>query len=101
VALVSKREILFFSGPEPPLVFNPADIRPYLVEKLKPGTAGDVFLKVFDGTVFVMRNRAGQIVAHAGIKNKGILREIAVGVEPAAAREDSNVWIRWHLAMND
>jgi RimJ/RimL family protein N-acetyltransferase len=76
-----QREILFFPGQDPPPIFSPAHIWPYPVEKLKPGAAGDALLKAFDGTVFVIRNWEEQIVAHAGIKNKGILREIAISVE--------------------
>jgi hypothetical protein len=39
------------------------------------------FLKVFDGGVFAFVER-GQVVSHAGIKNKGALQEIAVGTLP-------------------
>lgn len=82
-----QREILYFPGQEPPPIFGPDHIRLYPVEKLKPGAAGDTLLKAFDGPVFVIRNQAGEIAAHAGIKKKGILREIAVGVEPVYRRK--------------
>ena len=44
------------------------------------------FLKVFDGGVFAFVER-GQVVSHAGIKNKGVLQEIAVGTLPEWQRK--------------
>ncbi len=82
-----QREILYFPAQELPPVFRSAHMRPYPVEKLRPGIAGEAILKAFDGPVFVVRNQAEQIVAHAGIKKKGILREIAVGVGSAYRRK--------------
>ena len=44
-------------------------------------------LNLFDGGVFVVRNEHGDIVAHAGIKNKGMLQEIAVWTHEAYRRQ--------------
>lgn len=77
-----QREIFFYPCQQPP-----SFVSPYQVEKLKPGTRGDNFLKGFDGGVFVIRNQGGEIASHAGIKNKGMLNEIAVGTEPAYQRK--------------
>jgi hypothetical protein len=35
-------------------------------------------LRIFDGGVFAFIE-AGQVASHAGIKNKGVIQEIAVG----------------------
>lgn len=72
-----QREIFFYSSQQPPPV-----VTLYQVEKIKPGGEDDSFLKAFDGGVYAVRNEAGTIVSHAGIKNKGVLNEIAVGTEP-------------------
>jgi GNAT superfamily N-acetyltransferase len=41
----------------------------------------------FDGGVYVIRHDDGSIGAHAGIKNKGIIQEIAVATEPRFQRQ--------------
>lgn len=38
-------------------------------------------LNIFDGGVFAVRNERGHVLSHAGIKDKGLVQEIAVGTE--------------------
>ncbi len=73
-----QREILFYNKPDAP---NPETN--YAVELLDADTpTADRLLAQFDGGVYAIRDDGGGIAAHAGIKNKGIIREIAVGTEP-------------------
>jgi RimJ/RimL family protein N-acetyltransferase len=44
-------------------------------------------LNFFDGGVFVIRNESGEIVAYAGMKDKGIIQEIAVRTDHAYQRQ--------------
>jgi GNAT superfamily N-acetyltransferase len=73
-----QREIFFYPNSQPPPLTTP-----YQVEKLKLGDkVAEPFLRAFDGGVYAIRDQAGQIASHAGIKNKGLINEIAVGTEP-------------------
>jgi GNAT superfamily N-acetyltransferase len=45
------------------------------------GPQAQSLLKVFDGGVFAILDN-GQVASHAGIKNKGLIQEIAVGTRP-------------------
>jgi len=55
----------------------------YTVEQLQPGEPqADRLLRNFDGGVYVIRDANGKLAAHAAIKKKGLLREIAVGTQP-------------------
>lgn len=70
-------EVLFYPHRQPPNLASP-----YQVEKLQPDSdRASRFLRGFDGGVFGIRFENDYIAAHAGIKNKGLLQEIAVGVE--------------------
>lgn len=55
----------------------------YYIEQLSRKSKGAKHLaNLFDGKVFVIRNENEEIVSHAGIKNKGIIQEIAVKTDP-------------------
>jgi hypothetical protein len=71
-------ELLFYPHTQPPeLEF------PYPVEKLQPvDEPARAFIRGFDGGVYGIRVEKNFIAAHAGIKNKELIQEIAVGVEP-------------------
>jgi RimJ/RimL family protein N-acetyltransferase len=70
-------ELFFYPHPRPPDL-----AAAYPVEKLQPVDEQAVdFLRSFDGGAYGIRAENGEIIAHAGIKNKGLLQEIAVGVE--------------------
>lgn len=72
-----QREILYY-----PALTDPKWESSLPVERLRPGTIGaDSLLRAFDGGVYVIRAREGEVVAHAGIKDKGLIQEIAVGTE--------------------
>jgi RimJ/RimL family protein N-acetyltransferase len=58
------------------------------VEKLTPKSHKAArLLNLFDGGVFVIRNNFGDIVCYAGIKNKGLIQEIAVHTNEAYRRQ--------------
>ncbi len=66
-----------------PLLHPPQTSFHYIVEALQPGEEGaEKLLRNFDGGVYVIRNSTGQIASHAAVKNKGLIREIAVGTQP-------------------
>jgi GNAT superfamily N-acetyltransferase len=65
----------------------PALTSVYPVEKLQPIDERSArFLRSFDGGVYAIRDHTGYIAAHAGIKNKGLIQEIAVGTEAGYQR---------------
>lgn len=71
-----------------PSLQSPKQSFPYTVEALQPGEKGaEKLLRNFDGGVYVIRNSAGQIASHAAVKNKGLIREIAVGTQPSYRRQ--------------
>jgi RimJ/RimL family protein N-acetyltransferase len=75
-------ELFFYPHSQPPDL-----AAPYPVEKLQPGDEQAIdFLRNFDGGAYGLRAENGQIIAHACIKNKGLLQEIAVGVEAGYRR---------------
>jgi hypothetical protein len=75
-------ELLFYPYPRPPQLNFP-----YPVEKLRPiGDQAIELISNFDGGVYGIRVENGFIAAHAGIKNKGLIQEIAVGTEPGYQR---------------
>jgi RimJ/RimL family protein N-acetyltransferase len=58
------------------------------VEQLKQiDSHSRILLNRFDGGVFVIRNEINDIVAYAGVKNKGIIQEIAVKTDPTYQRK--------------
>jgi hypothetical protein len=60
----------------------------YKVEKLQVGEPGAAkHLRNFDGGVYVIRGEQEEITAAAFIKNKGLIREIAVGTEDPYRRQ--------------
>ena len=60
----------------------------YKVKKLQPGQPGaKKNLRNFDGGVYVIWGPHEEITAAAFIKNKGLIREIAVGTEEAYRRQ--------------
>jgi GNAT superfamily N-acetyltransferase len=77
-----QREILCYSKS-----YAPKFDTTYYAELLASGDpAADVLLAQFDGGVYAVRDSSGGIAAHAGIKNKGVIREIAVGTAPQFQR---------------
>lgn len=71
-------ELLFY-----PQAHSPELRFPYPVEKLQPiDEPARAFIRGFDGGVYGIRVEKNFIAAHAGIKNKGLIQEIAVGAEP-------------------
>ncbi len=71
-------ELLFY-----PSLKRPELRSPYLIDKLQPtDERAKYFLRHFDGGVYGIRVENNAIAAHVGIKNKGLLQEIAVGTEP-------------------
>lgn len=76
-------ELFYYPDAEPPRL-----TAPHQVEKIEPGKPGvDWLLWAFDGGAYAIRDGAGQLAAHVGIKNKGLLHEVAVGVEPDHRRK--------------
>ncbi|MBX3010080.1 MAG: GNAT family N-acetyltransferase [Caldilineaceae bacterium] len=72
-------ELLYYPNIEPPKVASD-----HPVEKLQPTDArSSYFLRNFDGGGYGIRTADGTIAAHACIKDKGLLQEIAVGTELA------------------
>ena len=72
------QEILVYDSADPPEVQTPHHVR-----KLAPGPEEwNGYLRRFDGGVYAVCDERGGVCAHAGIKNKGTLQEIAVGVDP-------------------
>lgn len=58
------------------------------VEQLKQiDSQSRVLLNRFDGGVFIIRNEINDIVAYAGVKDKGFIQEIAVKTEPTYQRK--------------
>ncbi len=77
-----QREILCYSKSYVPKLDTT-----YYVELLASGDpAADLLLARFDGGVYAIRDNSGGIAAHAGIKNKGVIQEIAVGTAPCFQR---------------
>jgi|GEM_PF-6154793 len=78
-----QREILYHpSGTAPPVDTT------YNVEFLSAGSpAADALLATFDGGVYVIRDDQNNIVAHAGIKKKGIIHELAVHTQVSFHRQ--------------
>ncbi|MEZ4733665.1 MAG: GNAT family N-acetyltransferase [Caldilineaceae bacterium] len=75
-------ELLYYPSPQPPTRSSG-----YTVEKLQPTDEHSrYFLRNFDGGGYGIRATDGTIAAHACIKNKGLLYEIAVGTEAAYRR---------------
>ena len=71
-------ELFYYPSPQ-----APSSLSSYTVESLQSGPADAVnLLRNFDGGVYVIRDPAGNLAAHAAVKNKGLIREIAVGTEP-------------------
>lgn len=67
-----------------PLQYQSLRVFPSRIERLQVGEEGaEKLLRNFDGGVYVIRDSAGHIAAHAAVKNKGLIREIAVGTQPA------------------
>lgn len=76
-------ELLYY-----PYIAPPMQSARHEVEQLRPGPAGDPrLLRTFDGGVFVVRLPDGALAAHAAIKNKGILQELAVGTDERYRRQ--------------
>jgi GNAT superfamily N-acetyltransferase len=76
-------ELFYYPHKEPPQVTHE-----YKVEKLQPGQPGaEEHLRNFDGGVYVIRGSQEEITAAAFIKDKGLIREIAVGTEEAYRRQ--------------
>jgi hypothetical protein len=76
-------ELFYYPHSDPPQATSK-----YRVEKLQPGQPGaDKHLRNFDGGVYVISGSNNEITAAAFIKNKGIIREIAVGTEEAYRRQ--------------
>lgn len=75
-------ELLYY-----PHAYPPDSPSGYLVECLQPSDErSKYFLRNFDGGGYGIRAEDGSIAAHACIKDKGLLQEIAVGTEPAYQR---------------
>lgn len=75
-------ELLYYPDADPPALSTG-----YPVEPLQPtDERSRAFLRNFDGGVYGIRAADGVMAAHAFIKNKGVLQEIAVGTEPAYQR---------------
>jgi len=75
-------ELLFYPQPRPPQLNFP-----HPVEKLQPvDEQARGLVRSFDGGVYGIRVENGFIAAHAGIKDKGLIQEIAVGTEPGYQR---------------
>jgi len=70
-------ELLYYPHAEPP-----QQSETHHVEQLHAGAEGsERLLRTFDGGIFAVRAPDGTLAAHAAIKNKGILRELAVGTD--------------------
>lgn len=75
-------ELFFYPHAQPPALTS---LHP--VEKLQPVDERSArFLRSFGGGVYAIRDHTGYIAAHAGIKNKGLIQEIAVGTEAGYQR---------------
>lgn len=75
-------ELLYYPHTDPPVLR--AD---YAIAPLQPtDEPSRRFLRNFDGGVYGLRAGDGVMAAHAFIKDKGVLQEIAVGTEPAYQR---------------
>ncbi len=73
-----QREILFYASQKPLPCITPSQVEQlHSSEKKAHG-----LLKSFDGGVYAIRNHEGDIISWAGIKNKGIINEIAVETQP-------------------
>ena len=71
-------ELLYYAQAAPPVFLSH-----HLIERLLPNDERTRhFLHNFDGGSYGIRAEDGTIAAHACIKNKGLLQEIAVGTEP-------------------
>ncbi len=70
-------ELFYYPHDQPPPL-SPG----YQVEQLRPGQPGaEKHLRNFDGGVYVIRDEDQEITSAAFVKNKGIIREIAVGTD--------------------
>lgn len=75
-------ELLYYPHADPPVLRSD-----HAIEPLQPtDERSRRFLRNFDGGVYGLRAEDGVMAAHAFIKNKGALQEIAVGTEPAYQR---------------
>lgn len=71
-------ELLCYTRSTPPALLSD-----HTIERLQPiDERSRGILRNFDGGGYVVRADDGSIAAYAGIKNKGLLQEIAVGTEP-------------------
>lgn len=76
-------ELFYYPHRDPPQLMHK-----YKVEELQAGQPGaEKHLRTFDGGVYVIRSSNGEITAAAFIKNKGLIREIAVGTEEGYRRQ--------------
>jgi hypothetical protein len=85
-------ELFYYPHTHPPQIDHT-----YTVEKLLPGAPGAArHLRNFDGGVYVIRATRSELEQHevkdgitaaAFVKNKGVIREIAVGTEEAFRRQ--------------
>lgn len=76
-------ELFYYPHEQPPQISHN-----YTVTQLLPGQPGATkHLANFDGGVYVIRDEDEEITAAAYIKNKGLIREIAVGTEEAYRRQ--------------
>jgi GNAT superfamily N-acetyltransferase len=76
-------ELFYYPHEQPPLLQSE-----YKVERLQAGEPGaERHLRTFDGGVYVIRDKDREITSAAFIKNKGIIREIAVGTDAAYRRQ--------------
>jgi hypothetical protein len=76
-------ELFYYPHDGPPQIAHE-----YTVEKLLPGQPGATnYLRNFDGGVYVIWNPQKEITAAAFIKNKGLIREIAVGTDEVYRRQ--------------
>ncbi|MBX3050388.1 MAG: GNAT family N-acetyltransferase [Caldilineaceae bacterium] len=77
-----------FYYPLPKLPTLPISQRYHNVVRLELGqTDAQRLLRNFDGGVYAIRDSAGKLASHAAIKNKGVIREIAVGTQPSYQRQ--------------
>lgn len=79
-----QREVYFYPRQQPPTVRTL-----HQVQGLRSGDRyAERFLSTFDGGVRVILDQGGEIASYAGIKNKGLINEIAVGTEPTYQRRE-------------
>ena len=78
----NQREVLVYKNEVP------TNRHGHWVEQLKlSGNNSRRLLNRFDGGVFVIRSEVGDIAAYAGVKDKGIIQEIAVRTDQAYQRQ--------------